>query len=144
MKVEHVVEIDRPRDEVWAVFDDPDLMVEWQGNLLSYEQAEGASDEIGSVSLQTVKNVGVKQELTVTLLERTAPELSSSRYEGAQVPFTVVNTFSELDDGSTEWHAELEVRLGLVQKALAPILKPIMSELVQRNGRDFKKFVESR
>ena len=46
------------------------------------------------------------------------------------MPFTVVNTFSELDDGTTEWHAQLEVRLGLVQKALAPVLKPIMGELV--------------
>jgi uncharacterized protein YndB with AHSA1/START domain len=144
MKVEHAVVIERPREEVWAVFDDPELMVEWQGNLLEYEQLEGESDEIGSISRQTIKNVGVKSDLTVTLLERDEPELSSSHYEGAQVPFTVINTFSDLGDGTTEWHAELEVRLGLVQKALAPILKPLMSDLVSRNGRDFKAFVESR
>lgn len=144
MKVEHAVVIDRPIAEVWAIFDDSDLAIEWQGNLLEYAQIEGAADEVGSISLQTVKNMGVKQELTVTLLERSAPELSTSRYEGAQVPFTVVNTFSDLGEGMTEWHAELEVKLGLVQKALAPVLKPIMGELVARNGRDFKEFVESR
>lgn len=129
--------IERPLDEVWAAFDDPDAMVEWQGNLVAYEQV---SDD---VSRQTVRNAGINQELTVTLLEHEAPSLAKSRYEGAQVPFEVTNTFTALGDDSTEWLAVMDLKLNLLTKALGPVLKPVMTELIKRNGRDFKHYVES-
>lgn len=144
MKVEHTEVIDRPLAEVWEVFEDPEATVEWQGNLLEYEQVEGSPDKVGSISHQTVKNAGVTSVLTVELLERKAKKLSRSYYEGAQAPFEVTNTFKELKDGSTEWKAVMDVKLNLLTKALGPVLKPIASELVKRNGRDFKQYVESR
>lgn len=119
------------------MFDDPDAMVEWQGNLVSFEEVSDTA------SLQTVRNAGINQELTVTLLEREAPKLAKSRYEGAQVPFEVTNTFAAVDDGSTEWCAVMDLKLNLLTKALGPVLKPVMLELIKRNGRDFKRFVES-
>lgn len=137
MKAEHRVVIDRPIEEVWAVFDDPDAMVEWQDNLISFEEVSE------SISLQTVRNAGINQELTVTLLEYEAPVLAKSRYEGAQAPFEVTNTFTAIDDGSTEWLAVMDLKLNLLTKALGPVLKPVMNELVKRNGRDFKNYVES-
>ena len=45
MEVEHVTVIEKPIEEVWAAFDDPDLLVEWQTRLIEYEQIEGAPDE---------------------------------------------------------------------------------------------------
>ena len=137
MKAEHRVTIDRPIEEVWEVFEDTEAMVEWQGNLLSYEQVSDG------VSLQTVRNAGMNQELTVKLLERKAPKLSKSRYDGAQVPFEVTNTFVAVDDNSTEWCAEMDLKLNLLTKALGPVLKPVMMDLIKRNGRDFKSYVES-
>ena len=144
MKVEHVEIIDSPIESVWAAFEDTDAMVEWQGNLLEYEQVEGSPDKPGAISHQTVKNAGMTSVLTVTLLERKAPKLSRSRYEGAQAPFEVTNTFRQQKDGSTEWVAVMDVKLNLLTKALGPVLKPIAQELVKRNGRDFKQYVESR
>jgi uncharacterized membrane protein len=137
LKAEHRVVIERPLDEVWAAFDDPDAMVEWQGNLVAYEQV---SDD---VSLQTVRNAGINQELTVTLLEHVAPSLAKSRYDGAQVPFEVTNTFTALGDDSTEWLAVMDLKLNLLTRALGPVLKPVMTELIKRNGRDFKNYVEN-
>lgn len=144
MKVEHVEVIDRGIDEVWAAFEAPDAMVEWQGNLLEHAFVEGSPDKPGAISHQTVKNAGLTTVLTVTLLERKVPKLSRSRYEGAQAPFEVTNTFKEQKDGSTEWRAVMDVKLNLLTKALGPVLKPIAQELVKRNGRDFKTYVESR
>jgi uncharacterized membrane protein len=137
LKAEHRVVIDRPLEEVWAVFDDPDAMVEWQGNLVSYEEVSDG------VSLQTVRNAGMNQELTVTLLEHEPPMLAKSRYEGAQVPFEVTNTFTAVDDDSTEWVAVMDLKLNLLTKALGPVLKPVMTELIKRNGRDFKQYAEA-
>lgn len=129
--------IDRPLEEVWAVFDDPEAMVEWQGNLIRNEEVSE------TVSLQTVRNAGINQELTVTLLEHNPPKLQKSRYEGAQVPFEVTNTFTAVDENSTEWCAVMDLKLNLLTKALGPVLKPVMQELIKRNGRDFKTYVES-
>lgn len=143
MKVERSVVIERPLEQVWAAFDDPDAMVEWQDDLLEYEQLEGEPHEIGSISRQTIKQMGVRQDLTVTLLERRPPELSTSHYEGAQAPFTAINTFEDLGDGTTEWTAVLEIKLGMLQRALELALKPLASELTKRNARSFKAYCEN-
>jgi uncharacterized membrane protein len=137
LKAEHRVVIDRPIETVWAVFDDPEAMVEWQGNLLSHEKF---SD---SISRQKVRNAGITQELTVTLLESEPPVMTKSLYEGAQVPFEVTSTFTPVGEGSTEWHALMDLKLSLLTKALGPVLKPVMLELIKRNGRDFKAYVEA-
>lgn len=144
MEVEHVTVIDKPIDEVWAAFDDPDLLVEWQTRLIEYEQIEGAPDEVGSVSKQTIHRSKGNVELTVTLLDRRDGEFSQSRYEGMQLPFTISNTFTAIDDDTTEWHVVVDVRLNLMQKALGPVLKGPLTDLSEQNGEDFKKFVESR
>lgn len=143
MEVEHVTVIEKPIDEVWAAFDDPGQLVKWQDRLLSYEPVEGAPDEIGSVSRQTIRRSGDEVELTVTLLDRRDGEFSQSRYEGMQLPFTISNTFTAVDDDTTEWHVVVEVRLNLMQKALGPVLKGPLTELADQNGEDFKKYAES-
>lgn len=144
MEVEHVTVIEKPADEVWAAFDDPGLLVKWQDRLESYEQISGEPDEIGSVSKQTIRRSSGDLELTVTLLDRREGEFSQSRYEGMQLPFTISNTFSAVDDDTTEWHVVVDVRLNLMQKALGPVLKGPLTELAEQNGEDFKKFVEGR
>jgi hypothetical protein len=55
----------------------------------------------------------------------------------------VTNTFTALGDDSTEWLAVMDLKLNLLTKALGPVLKPVMTELIKRNGRDFKHYVES-
>lgn len=120
------------------MFDDPDAMVEWQSNLISHERFSE------SISRQKVRNAGITQELTVTLLEEEPPTMTKSRYEGAQVPLEVTNTFTAVSDDSTEWLAVMDLKLSLLTKALGPVLKPVMLELIKRNGRDFKEYVEAR
>lgn len=142
MEVEHVTVIEKPIDEVWTAFDDPDQLVKWQKRLKSYEQVEGASDEIGSVSTQTIHRSSGDLELTVTLLDRREGEFSQSRYEGMQLPFTISNTFTAIDGDTTEWHVVVDVRLNLMQKALAAVLKGPLTDLAEQNGEDFKKYAE--
>lgn len=144
VEVEHAIVIERPLDEVWAVFDDPDLLLDWQDSLVAYEQIEGEPGATGSVSSQTIKRSSGEVELTVTVLDRRPPEFLKAHYEGLQLPFSISNTFISIDDETTEWHAVIDVRLNLMQKALAPVLKGPLSELAEKNGEDFKHFVESR
>lgn len=144
MEIEHAVVIDRPLDEVWTAFDDPELIVEWQEALVACEQISGEPGENGSVSRQRVKRSDGEAELTVTLLSRRPPEFSKSQYEGLRLPFSISNTFKVVDDDTTEWHAVVDVRLNLMQTVLTPALKVALKDLVEQNGEDFKRFVESR
>lgn len=144
MEVEHAVVIERPLDEVWAIFDDPDLLLEWQSALVAYEQIEGEPGEDGSVSRQTIERSGREVELTVTVLDRREPEFMKLHYEGLQLPFEISNTFTSVDGSKTEWHAVIDVRLNLMQKALGPVLKGPLANLAEQNGEDFKHYAENR
>jgi hypothetical protein len=144
MEVEHSIVIERGRDEVWEIFEDPDMLVQWQENLISYEQVEGEPGATGSVSKQTIKRSGGETALTVTVVDRRDSEFSESKYEGMQLPFTIANSFKSVGKNKTEWHAVIDVRLNIVQKALAPVLKGSLAELIEQNGAQFKQFVESR
>lgn len=142
MKVYESVEIDKPFHEVWAVFDDPSLQPEWLDIMKSFEQVKGEGNAKGAVQNVVFTRDSGDTELTVTILEYDPSGAVAARYEGMQLPFVLTSTFSVVDDDTTEWAAEIEVKLSLIQKPLGPVLKGAMSELAQKMGTDFKKYVE--
>lgn len=144
MVVEHSVEIDRPFDEVWAIFNEPALQPEWLDMMKSFEQVKGKGNAEGAVQSVVFTRDSGDTELTVTVLKNDGAGHIVTRYEGMQLPFVLTSTFSAAGDDSTQWHAEIEVKLSLLQKALAPILSGAMRELAENMGDDFKRFVESR
>lgn len=128
--------------EVFAAFEDPDVIIAWQSDLLEIEIVKGAFNRKGGVARMLVKQAGIKTEMTAEVVERKAPSMARYRYEGAQAPFEVTNSFRDLGDGRTEWTSELDLKLGFVFKPLGPVLRPIANELVKRNGRNFKGWCE--
>ena len=104
----------------------------------------GARRKPRNGSAGTFKNGDSTRVLTATVLERKAPTKLVSKYEGMQLPFYLTSSFRAVDDGSTEWAAEIEVKLNLMQKALGPLLKGTMSDMARNMGDDFKAYCESR
>ncbi|MGH2957980.1 MAG: SRPBCC family protein [Solirubrobacterales bacterium] len=143
MKVEHSIEINKPFDEVWGTFDDPSLQPEWLDIMKSFEQVKGKGNAKGAVQNVVFSRDSGDTELTVTVLDYDPDGVVVARYEGMQLPFILTSTFSAVDDDTTEWAAEIEVKLSLIQKPLGPVLKGAMSDLAEKMGSDFKKYVES-
>ncbi len=144
MKVAHTEVIAAPVAEVFAAFEDPEVIAAWQENLLEFEMVKGSFTRKGGVARMKARQVGMTSDLTVTVLERDARKrFVKYGYEGAQAPFEIANSFVDLGDGSTEWTAEMDVKLSLLTKALGPVLKPIASELVKGNGRSFRAWCEA-
>lgn len=144
MRVAHTEFIERPIAEVWAEFENTSTFADWQDNLLEFEQVSGKYTAVGGVSHVKVRQVGMTNDLVLTVLSRDARKHRVSyRYEGAQAPFEIANSFRSVD-GGTEWTAEMDVKLNLLTKALGPVLKPIANELVKGNGRNFKAHCESK
>lgn len=143
MIVDHSIIIDKPFDEVWAVFDDPSLQPKWLGMMKSFKQVKGKGNAKGAVQSVVFTRDSGDTELTVTILDHDPSGQVVARYEGMQLPFVLTSNFIELDDDSTEWTAEIEVKLSLLQKALTPVLKGAMGDLAKQMGTDFKEYVES-
>lgn len=143
MIVDHSIIIDKPFDEVWGVFDDPSLQPKWLGMMKSFKQVKGKGNEKGAVQKVVFTRDSGDTELTVTILDHNPSGQVVARYEGMQLPFVLTSNFVDLDDDSTEWAAEIEVKLSLLQKALTPVLKGAMGDLAKQMGSDFKKYVES-
>ncbi|MGK2878638.1 MAG: SRPBCC family protein [Solirubrobacterales bacterium] len=143
MIVDHSIIIDRPFDLVWGVFDDPSLQPEWLDMMKSFEQVKGKGNEKGAVQKVVFARESGDTELTVTILDHDPAGQVVAEYEGMQLPFILTSNFVELEDDTTEWAAEIEVKLSFIQKALGPILKGAMGDLAKEMGSDFKKHVES-
>ena len=144
MKLEHREVIDAPVGAVWKAFEDPEVIAQWQSNLLEFEQLEGSFTKVGGVARMKAKQVGMTNEMTVTVLERDARKrMVKYHYDGAQAPFEIRNTFKALGDGSTEWTAALDVKLSLLTKALGPVLKPLANEFIKGNGKSFRAWCEA-
>lgn len=144
MKVSHTEVIDAPVAEVFAAFEDPEVIDAWQDNLLEFEMVKGSFDRKGGIAHMKVRQTGMTNDLTVTVLDRNAKKFFVKYgYEGAQAPFEIANSFVDAGDGTTEWTAEMDVKLSLLTKALGPVLKPLASELVKNNGKHFRAWCEA-
>ena len=143
MVVDHSITIDKPFDEVWSVFNDPELQPEWLDIMTSFEQVKGKGNAKGAVQKVVFARDSGDTELTVTILDHDASGQVVARYDGMQLPFILSSKFSPIDEDTTEWSAEIEVKLSLIQKALGPVLKGAMGGIASDMGSDFKKYVES-
>lgn len=141
MVVEHSIEIDKPYDEVWAVFDDPSLQPEWLGMMKSWEQVKGDGNSKGAVQKVVFTRDSGDTELTVTVLDY-AEGMVKARYEGMQLPFELTSRFDAVDDDTTRWSAHIDVKLSLLTKALGPVLKGPLGDLAEQMGNDFKSYLE--
>lgn len=143
MVVTESIVIDRPFGEVWAVFDNPSLQPEWLEMMSSFEQVSGDGNSRGAVQRVIFQRSSGETELTVTVLESSEGRVKA-RYEGMQLPFELTSTFHELEDDTTEWECEIDVKLSLLTKALGPVIKGSLSDLAEQMGSDFKTYVESK
>ena len=144
MKVEHTEVIEQPAAEFFKAFDDPAVISAWEVNVLEFEQVKGSFQKKGGVARMKVKQVGMTNDLTVTVVERDAKKHTVTyHYDGAQLPFTIANSFVDIGDDTTQWTAVLEAKLSFLTKALGLALKPLASELIKGNGRHFRTWCEA-
>lgn len=142
MKLERSIEIARERDAVWAVLGDPSLMPEWFPKLANFASTDGDGSAAGdSYTIDYVRESG-PIELSVTVLEVDPPNGHVHRFEGLPVAFTISSALSG-GDGQTTWTGTVEVKLSLVQRALGPVIKGYLDDLVGDLAGGFKSYVEA-
>jgi len=132
--------INKSRPEVWAAFDNPDNMKNWQPSLISFERISGAKGQPGAVARLTYEENGRQFSLIEKVNRREEMHCLDGVYENDFADNIVRNTFTEQGNDQTLWQVETEYKFKtLIMRILGPLLK---KNFVARTRRDMERFKE--
>lgn len=135
--------INRPRAEVWKIFDDPQNIVNWQPTLTQVENVSGTQGQPGAVSKLSYSENGREFFLTEKIIHRAEPDQLDSLYENNFADNTIKNTFIAVDENETLWKVEVTYAFKtILMKIMGPVMKKNLVARTQRDMERFKEFVE--
>jgi hypothetical protein len=145
MKYKLELILNRPRVDVWRIFDDPNSMDKWQPALAKIEYLEGMAGQPGSVAKLTFKNGEREYSLIEKVTYREEPTRLDGIFENEFAINTVKNTFLEKGINETLWKTEVEFKFKtLTMRIIGPFAKKRFAANTQRDMDRFKKFVENK
>lgn len=144
MKFRLELTINKPRAEVWKVFDNPDNMSKWQHSLTKFELVSGTQGQPGAISKLTYEERGREFSLIEKVTYRDEPNRFDGVYENEFTDNPVRNTFIEQGEKATLWVVDTEFKFKtFTMKWLGPLLKKNFVRRTQRDMERFKEFAES-
>jgi hypothetical protein len=143
MKYVESILIERSRDAVIRLFDDPDNLAKWQDGLVSFTHLSGAPGTKGAQS-KLVFEMGKRTiEMTETIEERALPDRFTAVYEAAGMWNCNENHFEETEDGNTEWTMLCEFRpTSLTLRVMTLVMRGLFRKQTRKNMEAFKDFAE--
>ena len=143
MKYTCEIIIDMSRNEVVALFDNPDNMKYWQKGLLSFAHVSGQPGKPGAESILKYDMSGRKIEMIETITHNNPPEEFHATYQTNGVTNIQRNFFKEIGDGQTRWISECEFRFSGFMKLMAIFFgKGAFKKQSMQFMEDFKSFAE--
>ncbi len=143
MKYIQEIEIDKPIDQVIALFDNPDNMSKWMDELLSFESIRGTlgqSDAKSKLKFKMGKReIGMIETVTV----RNLPDEYSGTYEAKGVFNIVKNKFVKISDNKTKYIVESEFQFTGYMKFVAFFMPNIFKKQSMKYLVGFKEFAEN-
>lgn len=104
------IEIDKPREQVVKLFDNPDNLKEWQPGFVSMKQLQGEPGSVGSKCELQYKMGNRNVTMIETLETRNLPHELHGTYEAKGVWNRVKNFFFEQGEDKTLWKSEIEFK----------------------------------
>ena len=143
MKYSCDITIDLPRDRVVELMDNLDNMCKWQDGLQKVETLSGEPGTVGS-KLTLHHKMGKKViQITETMTEKDLPDRISFIYEADGVYNPLSNTFTETEDGRTNWHIDTEFQCKGFIKIMSWLMPGMFKKQTMKMMRDFKSFAEA-
>ena len=138
------VEIERPRQRVVELFDNPANLCKWQDGLQSFEPISGTPGQPGAKS-KLVFLIGKRRmELIETVTERRLPEEFNGSYEWPGGRNTLQNRFIAVAPNRTVWESTCAYEFSSMTLKLMGLLCPGMFRKQNlKFMRSFKAFVEN-
>lgn len=138
------VEIDAPKQQVFAVYNNPLLYKRWMSNFQAIEQLEGEPNTIGNKHRLTFNTqTGEVTTLDQTLTEIKSGELITYNYENQWLEGTNKATFTSDTQGKTTIELTLDYSgRGIVQNALLFLMGSSIDKGHQQNLEKLKTLIE--
>jgi len=143
MKYTCDIVIDKPIDEVIALFDNPDNMEKWQPGFISHEHISGESGMPGAKMRLKYKMGKRDIEMVETILTRNLPEEFSGTYEAKGVYNIVKNSFEPIGENKTMWKTYQEFKFSGFMKIIGFLMPGSFKKQSMKYMELFKEFAES-
>lgn len=144
MKYKLELTLNKPRHEVWRVFDDPNNLDKWQPLLTKVEHLEGITGQPGSVTKLNFKNGEREYFLVERVIHREELQQLDQLFQNEFADNTNKNTFLEKGNNATLWKVEVEFKFKtLFMRLIGPFVKKRFAASTQRDMDRFKTLIES-
>jgi uncharacterized membrane protein len=143
MKYSVLITIDKPVNEVVALFDNVDNMKKWMNGLESFEPLDGTPGEVGAKSRLRFKMGKREIEMIETITAKNLPEEFTGTYEAKGVFNIVRNSFEPLPGNKTKYTTEQEFQFKGFMKLMGLLMPGAFKKQSMKYLQDFKAFAES-
>ncbi len=144
MKVISKIIIEKPVQEVWDYFDNPNNMTKWLSGLQSFEHLSGVQGEVGAKARHTYENNGKTIELIEEITSRVPMKELKGTLTHQMMESTMDNQFEDLGEGRTMLTATVHTRFkSLVAKILSPFMKRGFRQRQNEDLKRLKRLVEA-
>lgn len=143
MKYTSEIEINKPIDQVVALFDNVDHLPKWMKGLKAYEHISGTPGQPGAKAKLTFLMGSREISMVETITVRRLPQEFSGTYETKGVFNLVKNKFEPLSGQRTKYISEQEFRFSGFMKLIAFLMPGAFKKQSMKYLHDFKTFVES-
>ena len=142
MRFTQEIEIALPRDEMVALFDDPQNLAKWQRGLQSFEPLSGEPGQPGARSKLVFVNGRRRIEMIETITRRDLPHAFDGTYDAKGVHNIVENEFHDVAPGRTRWVAHNEFQFTGLMKVIGLLFSRSFPKQSRMFMEDFKAFAE--
>ncbi len=143
MKYSTEVTINRPRQQVVELFDNPELMPKWQKGFISMAQISGEPGQAGAKANLVYDMNGRKIEMVETIITRSLPDEFTATYEAKGVHNVVANRFYEDGPDKTRWVMANEFNFTGFMKLIGMLMPGSFRKQTLDDMNRFKAFAES-
>jgi len=143
MKYSVSITIDKPVNEVVALFDNVDNMKKWMNGLESFEPLDGTPGEVGAKSRLRFKMGKREIEMIETITAKNLPEEFTGTYEAKGVFNIVRNSFEPLPGNKTKYTTEQEFQFKGFMKLMGLLMPGAFKKQSMKYLQDFKAFAEN-
>lgn len=143
MKYETEININLPRKKVIELFENPDLLPDWQRGLVSTQLINGQNGEIGAKRKLKIELENQKITMFETIIDKQLPNYWHGLYTGKGFESVQKNYFEEVDHHQTYWRCESEFKFSGFMVIISKLLPSIFEKRSITVMKDFKTFAEN-
>jgi uncharacterized membrane protein len=143
MKYTTSVEIDRPIEEVVALFDNSENLYKWMKGLKSMEHLSGEEGKAGAKSHMVFETGKRRIEMVETIDDMNLPDNMSCTYEAKGVTNIQHTRFEKVDDNKTRYVCDNEFQFRGFMKIMGLMMPGAFKKQSLQYQKDFKAFAEA-